>query len=142
MENNSKKINLKNFLLFSLFIYPIALLFFIFHGTFLKFFGSGLVLFLAAYVFFSIVNYIFGQSRIKLILVYVSCFFGLTLVFIWLNGSIIIFNPNILINLIGSVVIYFSSFLVFQFAQFLTWVPFILNYIWHNRRRLDNMTFD
>ncbi len=139
------KLSIKNFLLFSLFIYPIGLLILIFHNDLIIFFGSNILYYIISYIFFSAINYLWGQYRTRPYLIAISCSFGLILFFIWLSRDFIDFtdlNSDLIITILGSIVIYFTTFLIFQFIQFFTWIPFILNYLWRNRHNLDNLKFD
>lgn len=136
-----QRLSIKDFLVFSLFLYPIGFFLLISQGELINFFHSRFVFVIISLVLFSVINYIWGQLKIRPILLILSCSIGLFFSLKQISNGFIDFTPDALTTLLGAVIVYFGMFLVFQFLQFLTWVPFIIKFIWQNRETLDELPF-
>ncbi len=138
----NKKLSIKEFLHFSFFLYPLAVLAILYEEELSLLIGSDIISYALLYAVFSIINFIWGQYRIQYILLAISAIVGFTLLFYVLTNHFTFFEPSIGITIVGAFIVYFLGFFVFQFAQFLAWIPFIFKYLWQNRYNLDNMTFE
>ncbi len=138
-RNNQQKLSLKNFLQFSFFLFPFSLLILVFHAILAEFFGSSIVLYFITYIVFSAINYWWGRTTVKPIFLFISGAFGLVVFFLWLTKSIP--TDNLSLNIAGAIVIYLLAFIIFQFIQFITWVPFPISFLWQNRKNLDTLNF-
>lgn len=140
-NDKPQRLSVRDFLLFSLFIYPLGLLLFISQNELINFFHSRLVFEVISFVIFSIINFIWGQLKIRPLLLVLSCSIGLFFSLKLISNGFVDFLPNIPMTLLGAIIIYLGIFLVFQFFQFFTWIPLIIKFVWQNRNNLDKLPF-
>jgi hypothetical protein len=141
-QSKFKTLSLKDFLIFSLFIYPLGFFWFISQNELIYFFQSEFVFAIISLLLFSVVNYIWGQLKIRPILLILSCGIGIFFSLKVLSNDFVDFIPDIPMTVLGAVITYFGMFLVFQFFQFFTWIPFIARLVWQNRKNLDELPFN
>ena len=139
---NSQKLSIKDFIVFSFFIYPIGAFLMVSRDQLIEFFRSGLLFAVVSYVLFSFINYIWGQYRVRPFLSVLSCGVGLFFAIKILTDNFVNFTPNVTLTVLGAVIGYLTMFSVFLLAQFLTWIHFLARFLWQNRGNLDNLPFN
>lgn len=139
---NCKKLSIKDFIVFSFFLYPIGIFVMVSQSQLVRFFQSELLFAAVLYVIFSAINYIWGQYRIRLFLSVLSCGVGLFFAIKILTDNFINFTPSITLIILGAIIGYLTMFFVFLLGQFLTWIPFLARFLWQNRKNLDNLPFN
>ena len=131
-------LSIRSFVLFSLFVYPIGLLLFIWRERLIQALHSEVLFVILLFLGFLVLNWIWGQKRLATPLLIGSYIAGNVLFFFWAQGSVedrSLYGDTI--PLLMALILYPISFLVFTFAQFFTWVPFLLKYLYANRHNLN-----
>lgn len=133
-------VSIKNFLVFSLFMCPTWLLWFAYILSWIEnmVIKNEIIEIVSTIIIFSTLNWIYGNKRIKLPLILILnaiCFFLLVKSFI--EGDF-----SVSTTLVACIFIYPGLLITILFAQFLTWIPFLVKYAYQNRRNLNDIPWD
>lgn len=138
-KNNKDHLSIKNFVMFSLMIYPVWIFWYVYVLDRLKIVAEGRIpTTILTFIVFSVINWIYGRkkSRVMVIVLFnVICFF--LMVRNWASTE---FAPEMAFAF--GTIVYPLLFLVVTFAQFMTWIPFLAKYIYQNKGKLDNITWN
>ncbi len=131
------KLSIRDFVRFSFFLYPFAVIILFNYDSLVKFFYKPWVLFVFLFLVFMFINWVWGQIKLKNWPLLISALFGVVLYFldIYLREEIY----DIGLQVLTSAVIYIIAFPVFQFIQFSAWIPFLIKYLHQNRYNLNNL---
>ena len=135
-----ERVSPKDFVRFSFLIYPIGVYLLLESGKIIEFFGKPWIYYSLAFLFFATINWLWGQKELKNALLIISCAIGITAYFVSLR-----YHENSMdigIHVIQAIIVYFLGFLVFLFAQFFTWVPFLVKFLYQNRENLNNLEWE
>lgn len=142
----SDKISIRDFVRFSLFVSPLNYLVLLYKDEIIKHLvGSELMFFIILYLIFVVLNWLWGQKKLKGFYVLISCIIGnLILYFYFFPLSNVLKQGlgSIIMGFIGVAVLYPLIFLVFGFIQFSAWIPFLAKYIFINKHRLTDLRWE
>ena len=140
VDNQSKisKLSIKRFLMFNFTVYPLWIIFFLYGEELINILGSVFLFFLIIYLFFTTINWFFSQKRLGFIMLVISNVLG----FIYFVYSINLEPGDILFFIPAALIIYPLFFIITLVFQVTTWIPFLLHFVYQNRRALDNLTWD
>lgn len=135
----SKSLSLKNFVIVSIAIYPVWIFWYVFGLDWLhSLINNKTVDILLTIFIFSTINWIFGNRKIRWVIslaLNVACFSFL--VDSWTDEY-----STTMMAFSVALIIYPMMFLIVTFAQFMTWIPFLIKYSYQNRKSLDNIKWE
>lgn len=132
-------LSLKNFAIVSIAIYPVWILWYIFGIDKLHLIMNNQTIDVLLTIFiFSIINWIFGNRRVRWIisLLLNMLSFGLLVNLGSAGGSETVFAFS------ETLIVYPLMFLVVTFLQFMTWIPFLIKFYYQNRKNLHNIRWE
>lgn len=99
---------------------------------------------LIIFIVFSIVNYLYGQTNVKYYQIIFVC--AATIVFINIYAINIQKNSDIDLgysfHLMEAIMLYMLGFPIVLSAQFFTWFPFLVRFVWQNRKNTHNLKWE
>ena len=128
------KFNIKRFIAFSFFIYPLGITTSILP---LVFPGSKILLYVCSYFLFATLNWIWSQKKFNFTLLLLSAIFGT----IWLSFAFNGFDTQKDLDFAPAIALLPVMFPVFLLSQFSTWVPSIINYLIKIRKNSPGIIF-
>lgn len=145
---DKKRISIKNYLKFSLAMFPFWFVLMIYYKELLHIFKSETLFLIIIYLLFSAINWLYGQKKLNglfIVMPNIVLFFVIGNYFFHFNytnfgiGYLYIF---LIIIIPFTTMAYSFLFITALLYQALTWVPFLINFIYHNRGNLDDLRWD
>jgi len=132
------KLSIKRFIMFSFALYPLWLVSYIHREGLINLLKSEHLSLLIIFLFFAIINWLFGQKKLALPAMVISNILG----YFYFVFTANVAPGEIFLFMIAALIIYPFFFIIVLMAQFTTWVPFLLHFIYQNRKNLEDLTWD
>jgi hypothetical protein len=141
-EKKKKTVSIKIFLVNSFGMYSFWLFVYIYGGIdFLNNLFNRSVAMALIFFLFVLINWAFGQKKMKMwVILFSNC-----IAFLIFSNKMIRNDSELGLGLrsySASVIMYLGLFLVFLFAQFSSWIPFLIKFSYANRKNLDDIKWD
>ena len=132
------KLSIKRFIIFSFAIYPLWLVSYIHREELINLLKSEHLFILIIFLFFAVINWLFGQKNLAFPIMIISNILG----YFYFVFTVNVTSGEIFLFMIAALIIYPLFFIIALIAQFTTWIPFLLHFIYQNRKNLNNLTWD
>jgi hypothetical protein len=145
---NKEKISIKVFLEFSLAMFPFWFILMIYYKELIYIFKSEALFLIMIYLLFSVINWFYGQKKLNRLFIAIPnvvLFFAVSSYFFPFEHMTFGIVPLMLFFIIiipFTLIVYSFLFITGLLYQIFTWMPFLINFIYHNRKNLDNLKWD
>lgn len=130
-KSNINNLSLKRFLLYTLTIYPLVLLSMLNIEYFIDIIGNQIYFYVLFSLTLFIIGWFFGQKKIPVLLVILSVILGM-----------IVFANTYNLSTVYVFIAYFGFYPVVTIYQVFLWIPYILKFIWRNKEKTNNLSWD